>query len=172
MNCPLAAEIPDENIADYQHELDDRVGACFLFINRYLQWRIEDVPSYVSSRRSRQSDRFRASQTSIQEERARLARNRQEVAELQLEALVAVEALETRRLQNQEAHATLVEAERRGVEPGGDADGEEDGDIDEAAEDNHVPIEGAPPVRAAPNHQRPKPKRNQILRKQRLAKGR
>ena len=86
-------------------------------------------------------------------------RNRWEVAELQLEALLAVEALETRRLQDQEANATMLEAESRGLEPGGDADDEEDGDIDEAAYVVHVPIVAAPPVRAASNHLHPEPQR-------------
>ena len=75
LNCiyvVLAAKIPDENVADYARELDDRGAACFLFINRYLKSRIEDAPSHVSSRSSQQSDRSSASQTSSQAECVRL----------------------------------------------------------------------------------------------------
>ena len=142
MNVALAAKMPEENVADYQRELDDRVAACFLFIDRYLQSRIGDTLIHVSARSSRQSDRPWASQTPSQAERVRLARNRREVVELELEALIAVEALETRRLQDQEADATMAEARRRGVEPGGDAYDEKDGDIDEAAEDDQLYEEG------------------------------
>ena len=137
LNTAFRVKILDENFAEYQRELDDRVAACFLFIDRYLQSRIDDAPSHVSARSSRQSDQFRASQTPSQAGRVRLARNRWEVAELQLEALVAVQVLETRRLQDQEVDATTIKAKRHGVEPGRDADDEEDRIIDEARTINY-----------------------------------
>ena len=87
MNVALAAKMPEENVADYQRELDDRVAACFLFIDRYLQSRIGDTLIHVSARSSRQSDRPWASQTPSQAERVRLARNRREVADTHLRPL-------------------------------------------------------------------------------------
>ena len=113
LNIALAAELPEENVAEYQAELDARVAVCYKLIDDYHQARVGDAYS-IATARSQFSNSRTSEISSSSSRRLQEATNRRELAELELVQTkraveqqqtlrVAVENVERLQLEEQQA---------------------------------------------------------------------